>query len=139
GLVPLDLSVDRFAVRIEQQLGRIASLSVVRIPRSVHAIAVAPARADVREVSVKDEGGDLGKVDAGLHAVGVEETELHARRDFGEEREVRADAVPGRTEGVRFAGPHFHDGLVGKRSASCGHAVTRLRGYAEPLPRDCVT
>ena len=58
GLVPAHLARDGLAVRVEQQLRRIAPVTAVRRVRAVHAIPVALARADAGQVAVPDV--DLG-------------------------------------------------------------------------------
>ena len=95
-VVPLHLAIDGFAVRIEQQFCRVAAMSRVRFPRPMHPIAVALPRPDVRQIAVPDEAGSLRQVDARLRRFVIEQTKLHARRHFGEEREVRPRAVVGR-------------------------------------------
>ena len=40
-LVPVDLALDRLGVRVEQQLGRVAPLAALRLPRAVDPVAVA--------------------------------------------------------------------------------------------------
>ena len=108
GLVPPHLSVHRFAVRIEQQLRRIAAIACARLPRSVHAKSVALTGADVGNVPMPDESGHLRQIDAVLFAVAVEKAKLDARRDFGEDREIRPRSVVARAQRIRISGPDFH-------------------------------
>jgi len=54
---------------------------------------------------VPPEPVDLDDVDASFLAVFVEETELDALRDLGEEREVRARTIEGGSERIGFPGP----------------------------------
>ena len=39
----------------------------------------------------------------------VDKTKLDLRRVLGEQRKINPRAIPIRAEGVRFAGPDFHD------------------------------
>ena len=107
-LVPGDPAVDRLRVRVEQQLARVAPVAAGRVVGPVHAVAVALARHDPRQVAVPDQRLALGEVVAGLDAVVVEQAQLHPLRDLGEDREVGAATVVGRAEGVRRSGPHVH-------------------------------
>ena len=80
GLVPVDLAVDRLGVRVEQELGRVAPQPLVRVPRSVDAVAVALAGADVGEVGVPAVAVDLGQLDPHLGAIAVRRRAGTARR-----------------------------------------------------------
>ena len=65
-LVPADVTLDRLAVRVEQQLGAVAAQPARRIVRPVHAVAVPLPRRDAGQVAVPDEAVDLGQLDPGL-------------------------------------------------------------------------
>src|SRR3954452_6792782 len=95
GLVPLHLSIDRFAVRIQQQLRRIAATSGAGIPGTVYAKSVSLAGTDVRDVAVPDESRHLRQIDARLLAVVIEKAKLDARGDLGENGKVGSRAVVG--------------------------------------------
>ena len=56
-LVPVPRAVDRLGVRIEQQLGGIAPLPLLRLPRAVHAEAVALPGPTSGQVAVPAERG----------------------------------------------------------------------------------
>ena len=56
---PVDLTVDRLGVRVEQELGRVAAHARGRVPRTVHAVAVALTGADGGEVRVPAVRVDL--------------------------------------------------------------------------------
>ena len=99
GGAPRHLAFDRLGVRIEQQLVRIAAHAASRIPRAVHAKAISLAGCQAGDIAVPAEGPRLGQVHPPLVAGVVEETQLHARRDFGEQREVAAAAVVRRCRG----------------------------------------
>ena len=107
GRVPVDLAVDGLGVRVEQQLGRVAPQALVRLPRPVHAVAVALAGPDVGQVGVPAVAVDLGERDPDLDvvAVGPEQAQLDALGDAGEQREVGAGAVVGRAERVGAPDP----------------------------------
>jgi hypothetical protein len=108
GGVPLHGAVDRLGVGVEQQLVRVAAVSLARVPGAVHAEAVALARPYVGQVAVPAVGVDLGQRDALLLAVRVEEAELHALRQLREQREVGPRPVVGGPERVRVARPDLH-------------------------------
>ena len=105
GVVP-DRALDRLRVRVDQQLAGVEAVTLRRRVRPGDAEPVALARPDQRQVAVPVQRGPLGQVDALLVAVvGVEQAQLHAGRVLGEQREVRAAAVPRRAERERLAGP----------------------------------
>src|SRR6185503_18096167 len=91
-----------------QQLGRVEALAALGVVRAMDAVGVALAGADPGQVAMPVEDGVLGDVDTHLAALVVEEAELDALGVFGEEREVRAAAVPDRAERERPSGPDFH-------------------------------
>src|SRR5262249_23582830 len=82
GFAPLPVAVQRFRVRVEQQLARVAVLPLRGIPWAVDAVAVSMPGPDPRQIPVPAEGGDFGEVDAGLVPPVIEEAELDARRRF---------------------------------------------------------
>ena len=91
---PVDGSVDRLRVRVDEQLRGVEPLAAPSGRTPMDAVAVALARTDAREVAVPVERRPLVELDALLAPVLVEETELDAVRVLGEEREVRSVAVP---------------------------------------------
>src|SRR5919109_1454042 len=52
GLVPADVTLDRLAVRVEQQFGGLAAEPARGVVRSVHAVAVPLPRCDAGQVTV---------------------------------------------------------------------------------------
>ena len=81
-LVPLHLTFDGPHIRIEQQLGRITTMSFLRLPRTVHPEAVALAGSKIGQIAVSAKAGYLRKVEPGLFPVFVEQAKLHSLRDF---------------------------------------------------------
>jgi hypothetical protein len=57
---------------------------------------------------VPDEGAGFRKVDALLVALRIVEAKLDALGNFGEDGEVRSDAVPGGAERVGCSWPDTH-------------------------------
>ena len=57
--------------------------------------------------------GAFAQRDAGALATGlaIEQAQIDARRVFGEQAEIDSLAIPGRTQGIGLAGPHFHHRL----------------------------
>ena len=94
--LPADLALDRLGVRVDQQLGRVEAVAGARVVRAVHAVAVALAGADARQVDVPVERGALADLDPLLDVLVVEQAQLHPLRVLGEEREVRPVPVPER-------------------------------------------
>src|SRR5690606_22069440 len=133
-LVAVDLSLDRLRVRVQEQLRRVAAVAVRGVVRPVHAVAVARAGALAGQVDVPDVRVDLLDVDAGLGAVVVEEAELDALGDLGEEGEVGPRAVVRGAErvGVAWPGLHVPEDFTGPRSVSSQDA---FRGET-PFPDD---
>src|SRR5262249_46351877 len=72
-LVPLHLTFDGACVGIEQQLGGITAMSFLRLPRTVHAEAVALAGSKIGQIAVPAKAGYLRKVEPGLLPVFVEQ------------------------------------------------------------------
>ncbi len=105
GLIPGDTSLDRLGVRVKQQLGRIAAQPVRRVPWAMDPIPVALPAADARQVGVPDVSRRFGHLDPRLDAVVVEQAQLHALGDLGEQREVGSPARVGGSERVGEAGP----------------------------------
>ena len=104
-LVPLEVAVDGFRVRVDQQLVRVAPVPGGRVVGPVHPVAVALTGFDGRQKAVPDEAVHLVQRHPGLGAVGVEEAQLHLLGDLAEYREVGARAVVGRAQRVGLAGP----------------------------------
>jgi hypothetical protein len=102
-LVPVEVTLDRLAVGIEQELGAVAAQPARGIVRPVYTVAVTLSRRDAGQVDVPDEAIDFGQLDRGLGepalvAVGrVEQAKFYTFRDLGEQGEIRAPSVPGRT------------------------------------------
>src|SRR5208337_741582 len=102
-LIPAEVTLDRLAVGIEQELGALAAQAARGIVRPVHAVAVTLSRRDAGQVAMPDEAIDLGQLDPGLGelvlvAVGrVKQAKFHTFRDLGEQSEIRAPSVPRRT------------------------------------------
>ena len=70
-LVPLQLAINGFDIRVKQQFSRIAAVTVRRIPRAVDPETIALARLD------------SGQVDAGLDAIFIEETKFDTLGNSG--------------------------------------------------------
>jgi hypothetical protein len=75
----------------------------------MHAIAVALTRPDVGQIAMKNERGRLRQIRARLAAFGIKETKVDALRHLRKNGEIRPDAIPRRTEGIRFARPDPHE------------------------------
>src|SRR6185437_12159565 len=105
GLAPLDVPVDRLRVRVEQQLRRVAAQPGRRLVRAVHPVAVPLAGADPGQVAVPDQPVALRKVDPLLLPVLVEQAQLDAVGDLGEDGEVGATPVELRSQRVGRARP----------------------------------
>ncbi len=112
-LVPVELAVDRLRVGVEQQLVRVAAMPLRRVPRAVHAVAVALTGLDPREEDVPDERVDLGQFDPGLVAGLVEETQLDLLGDLAEDREIGSVSVETGPERVGLTRPHAEGGRRG--------------------------
>ena len=99
---------DDLRVGIDDDLVGIEAVARVRRVGPVHAVAVELARPHVGQVAVPDHVGLLGQRDRQRFDFGVgriEQAELDSRRMLGEQREVDADAVPGRAQRIRRARP----------------------------------
>src|SRR4029078_2112101 len=111
GLVHAEGADDRFRVRIEQQLLRIEAMALLRLIRTVHAIAVELAGPRFGQVAMTDVIGLLAQRDALQLAPPaiIEQAQLDAFRMLREQREVDALAVPRRTLRKGFTGPDGGD------------------------------
>ena len=133
-VVPLDRAVDALRIRIDQQLGRVEPMPSPRLVGAVDAIAVPLPGAPIGQVRVPDEVGLLDEADALLlAAVVVEEAEVDRIGVLGEDREVDAGPVPGRSERVRVAAPdpQRHDGAA---EPGAGVWAIGLTGEGYPPP-----
>ena len=148
GRIPVDPALDRLGVGVEQQLGRVAAVPVVGLVRAVDPEAVALAGPDIGQVAVPAQRGDLGEGDALLVALVVEQAEVDAGGDIGEQGEVGAGAVVAGAQGERLSGPESHrpgtlPGAGTPRSGRSGFpGLTCQRdGYtrhgSETTPGDC--
>ena len=109
GLVPAHLARDGLAVRVEQQLRRIAPVTAVWRVRAVDAIPVMPARADAGQVAVPDETVHLGELNPPLPAVTrTEQAQLHPVGHLREQGEIGPRPVPGGTQRISSASPDAH-------------------------------
>ena len=139
-VAPLDDAADGLGVRIEDDLVVVEAVPLVRSVRAKHPVAVELPRADVGEIHVPNEVGVLLEPDAvclDSRSRVVEETEVHGGGVFGEQGEVRAHPVPGRSERVGLAGQGtnaLHGRTVPKRQASANLPVRRRA--ADAIPRN---
>ena len=115
--VPANLPLDRLAVGVEQQLVGVEAVPRCRPPRAVNPEAITLTRPDAGDEAVVDVPGLLGEPAADLPALSVEKADLYVVTMFGEQREVRADAIVGGSERV---GPPRRDVQV-----DCPHPATR--------------
>src|SRR4029079_16573488 len=113
---------DDLGVRIEYDLRRGESLTLLRIPGTVPPVTLEVSRTDVRKVAVPHLIGAFGKRHAQRLAVrfrGVEETEIDLRRIFRAEREIDAARIPRGAERIRRSWPDTH-----RTSVSMGEIKT---------------
>ena len=122
-LVVLGLALDRLGVRVEQELARVAAVAVRGVVGSVDAEAVALPGLHVGHVAVPHEAVRLGQVEARLVQVVVEQAELDAFGDLGEDGEVDPRAVVRRSEWVGLARPDLHGPSSVVRSRQCRGAT----------------
>jgi len=124
-LVVLGLPLDRLGVRVEQELARVAAVTAGGVVRPVHAEAVALPGLHVGHVAVPHEAVRLGQVEARLVEVIVEEAQLDAFGDLGEDGDVDPRAVVRRSEWVGLARPDLHgpSSVVRSRQGPRRHGV----------------
>ena len=96
-LMPAQLALDGLAVRVEQELRRIAPVPQFRLVGTVYPVAVPLAGPDSRQVAMPDEAIHLGQRDPGLRAPGrglavarLGQAQLDGRRHLGEQGEIGA-------------------------------------------------
>ena len=121
--VPLHVPVDGLAVRVEQQLVGVAAQSLRGPPGAVHPEAIPLAGYDAWHVPVVDVGGLLRQQDAPLTPRVIEQAQLDALRDLGEEREVGPCAVESGPERI---GPARLDHAAGSMPAPRSIRVTLM-------------
>ena len=110
--VSVDLTVDGFRVRVEQQLRGVAAVTVGGVIRAVDSEPISLAGLDGREVAVPHVSVDLGQFDPGLNAVVGDQADLDLGRNLGEEGEVDTAAIERRSQGIGMARPEgVHDVL----------------------------
>ncbi len=99
---------DRFGVRIEQQFVGVEAHAPLWIVRAVHPISIQQPGPRVRQVAMPYLVGLLAHLhhfDLAL-ALRIEQAQLDTFRVLGEQREIHAFAVPGRSERIRPPGPY---------------------------------
>src|ERR1035437_704763 len=110
-LAPADGPAHRLGVGVDEQLGPIEAVSLVRVPGSVDPVAVEAAGPGVGQVAVRDPVGGYRHGDA-FHRDGVvgmlEDAELDGGGMLREEGKVDPFAVPGGPEWVGPSGPDPH-------------------------------
>ena len=112
------LALDRLRVRVDQQLVRVEAVAGARVVGAVDAVAVALPGTDAGQVHVPVERRALADLDPLLDVLVVEQAQLDALGVLGEQREVGALPVPGRTQRERPARPDVsHRGHVSRTSA----------------------
>ena len=99
---PFQLAGDTARVGIEQQLVRIEAIAALWLIRAVGAEAIEQPDLRVRQVTVPHLVGEFGqRISCDLPlALWIEQAEIDALRVRGEDREVRAEPVPGGAERI---------------------------------------
>ena len=127
GRGPVDLSLDRLGVRVDEELRRVAPQPGARVPRAVHPPSVVLTGSDLGEVHVPDVAVDLVDVDPDLVVATVagrvaEQAQLDPLGDRREQGEVGAGPVVGGAERRRLADPgaRFPGGRAGALGRSGG-------------------
>jgi hypothetical protein len=102
---PSELADELSRVGVEQQFVRIEAMAVLRLIGAVCPERVDGARVSVGQVAVPYLVGAFGQCVAFefLSACRLEQAQLYSLRVRGEDREVHAQAVPARTQGVWVA------------------------------------
>src|SRR5262249_553840 len=103
--------VERLGVRVQQQLRGIEAMAVLRLVRTVDAIAVALAGPQPQDRDVPDQVGLLRHRDPRdfVLALGaVQEAHLDAGGVFGKHGKVDRGGVPSSSEGIGHSRPDFH-------------------------------
>ena len=128
-LVPLEAADDLAGVRVEQQLGRVEAVALLRLPRAACAQPVQQARLGIGQVAMPDllraagQGGAGELLPAGL----VEQAEVDAVGMLGENSEIDAVAVPGpvgpqRPGAARLQRPH--QAVHSRKTVASGGSVS---------------
>jgi hypothetical protein len=81
-LVPLHLTIDGPGVGIEQQLGRITTMSFFGFPWAVNAKTVALAGSHVGQIAVPAKAGYLRQIASCLIPLFVEQAKFHSLGDL---------------------------------------------------------
>ena len=104
-----ELSGELLCVRIQEQLVGIEAMALLGLVRTMDAVAVVLAGADIGQIAVPDVIRPFRQRHTlALATTGVEQAELDLLRMRGEQREVGAAAVEGRPERIRHAGRNAH-------------------------------
>ena len=106
GGVPVDPALDRLGIRVDQQLCRVEAETPLGCVRPVDAVAVPLARPHSRQEAMPVECSAPWKDVPDLRTVRREQAELDPLGVLGEQREVRALALPGRPERKGPPRPH---------------------------------
>jgi hypothetical protein len=93
-------------VRVDQELIRVETESLLRLVRPMHAIAIELSGRDIVQIAMPDIFAALGQRDAFQFALAlvIEQAKLHLRRIGGKQREVGAPPIPCCAKRMRGAG-----------------------------------
>ena len=120
--VPLHLPLDRFRVGIEQQLCRVAAVTVFRFPRPMHSEAVALAGLNSGNIAVPAPRRHFRKIESRFLTVLLEQTEFDPFRDAREDGKIDADPIVGGAERIGSPRPDCFVCLP----SLCLHADSKL-------------
>ncbi len=93
--VPDQIAGDFTGIGIQQQLGRVEAVPLLRRPGAVHPVAVDLAGTDAGQIAEPDAALHVGQVQPGQFALAIRvvQAQFDARRVFREQREVSAFTV----------------------------------------------
>src|SRR4026209_1277507 len=112
---PVDIAGNCLRVRVDQDLGGVESKADFGLVQAVDTVAVQLSWPYLGEVHVPDENSaffDPNTVRFLRPVRSPEETELHRRRIFREQREIHSLAVPRRSQGIGTPRPDSHRAML---------------------------
>ena len=112
--VTVDVSLDGFGVRVEQQLVRVAPQALCWIIRTVHTIAVPLPGLYSRQIVMPYVGVLLRHFHSGLTVFLIEKTKLDFLGHLREEGEIHAGAVVARTEWIHRSRSDLHNSSIAR-------------------------
>lgn len=106
--IPLYLALDGFGIRIEQELGRVASMPICRIPRTMNSVTVTLTRLNSGQKPIPAEANHFRKIHMRLTTTVVEKTQLYPPGHLREDGEIDATFLSSGSQWIGLTREYLH-------------------------------